>query len=124
MILEKLIRSAKIVTTNTGFYALPVVAGMWIAGSLVDGKIDKNDIPFLAGTGVLLAIAAVVTRKELYAYDRISDYCKQYGFDPWVLNHWNNPTDLRKAKLYATESGRMDQFEQAMREYRLKISSF
>ncbi|MDP3698385.1 MAG: hypothetical protein Q8R47_02250 [Nanoarchaeota archaeon] len=116
MVLEKIIRFAKIATTNTELYVVPLVAGIGIASALADGKVDENDIIPFVFTGVTLAIGAVAARKEQYEFNRIASYCEQYGFDQWFLR---NPVDRRKVKIYAEESGRLNQFEQALKEYRL-----
>ena len=116
MVLEKIIRFTKIATTNTGLYVVPLVAGIGIAGALADGKIDEDDTVALVFAGATLAMGAAVTRKEQYEFNVITKYCEQYGFDQWFLQ---NPVDRRKVKIYAAETGRMDQFEQALTEHRL-----
>ena len=116
MVLEKIIRFTKIATTNTGLYAVPLVVGIGIAGALADGKIDKNDTVALTLAGATLAIGTIGARKENYAYNRIAKYCEQYGFTAsFILD----PVDRRKVKIYAEESGKIDQFEQALKEYRI-----
>lgn len=119
MVLEKLIRSAKIAATNRGLYAVPLVAGIFIAAPLADGKVDRDDALILASAAAVLAIGALGIKKELFEYKVISKYCERYGFDKGIML---NQVDRRKAKFYAAESGRTNEFEQALKDYR--ISSF
>lgn len=116
MVLEKIIKFTKIATTNRGLYAVPLVFGVGIAGALADGKVDENDTVTLAFAGATLTIAAIAARKEQYAYNRIAKYCEQHGF---TVSMMLDPVDRRKVKIYAEESGRLDQFENALKEYRL-----
>ena len=116
MVLEKIIKFTKIATTNRGLYAVPLLAGMGIAIALADGKIDEDDTGALVLAGATLAIGAAAARREQYEFNVITKYCEKYGFDQWFLQ---NPVNRRKVKIYAAESGRMDQFEQAIKEYRL-----
>jgi|SRR3989344_6335344 len=116
MFLEKIIKFTKIATTNTGLYVVPLVSGIAIAGALADGKVDENDTYILALAGATLIMGTIAARKENYAYNRLAKYCEHYGFTASVML---NSVDRRKARIYAEESDRMDQFEQALKDYRL-----
>jgi len=119
MVLEKILRFTKIAATNPGLYIVPLIASVGIASALADGKVDKNDVVPFVFAGVTLAIGAVAARKENYTYNRIAKYCEKYGFND--IHMLLDPVHCRKVKIYAEESGRLDQFEQALKEYRLDI---
>ena len=79
MVLEKLVRWAKITTTNKGMYAVPAVMAVGIGCALADGKIDEKDIVPLALAGTVASMGGLVAAREHRDYNKIQNYSLGYN---------------------------------------------
>lgn len=113
MVLEKIIRSAKIINTCPGIYAGLFCAGMSLAAAAYS---DENDTALFAFAGTLTAMSAWGAVREHKEYKSIADYCEQCGFDQWVMV---NEEFRNKAEIYASSKNRVPEFNLARKDNRV-----
>lgn len=111
MVLEKIIRSARIINTNAGIYAGILCAGMSLAAAAYS---DENDTALFAFAGTLTAIIAWGAVREHKEYKKVAEYCEKYGFDRWTMFY-----NKDKAEIYALSENKVAEFDLARKNYRV-----
>ncbi|MBD3350180.1 MAG: hypothetical protein GF364_01685 [Candidatus Lokiarchaeota archaeon] len=114
MVLEKIVKFAKVASTNRLVPATYALAGTGAGLALVDGRISSMDIASLLMTGTIAAIGTASSVIEQKIYRDVERICENYGFTEDVMR---NKSLRRKAKIYAADSGRMDEFTLALKQY-------
>ncbi len=116
MVLEKIIKSAKIINTNPGIYAGLFCAGMITAAVAYSDENNSIDYAALAGAGLLTALSAWGAVREHKDYKFVASYCEQRGFDQWVMV---NEEFRNKAEIYASSENRIPEFNLARKDNRV-----
>lgn len=111
MALEKIIKYAKVVSTNRFIPLTYVAGGIAIGATFVDEGTTNTEISSLLISGVSLAGVTAVSFIEYRLYRDVVRFCEKHGFREITMK--NKPL-RRKAKIYASESGRMEEFELAL----------
>ncbi|MEK6905592.1 MAG: hypothetical protein AABX24_04280 [Nanoarchaeota archaeon] len=113
MVLEKIIRSAKIINTSPGIYAGLFCAGMSLAAAAYS---DENNTALFAFAGTLTALSAWGAVREHKEYQKVANYCEQRGFDRWIMVYEES---RNKAEIYASSENRVPEFNLARKDYRV-----
>lgn len=116
MILEKIVKYVKVAATNRLIPAGYALAGTSVGCALADGRISSVDIDSLSIAGTAAAILTLSFIMEQRVYKNVEIICENDGFTKNVIR---DKQLRRKAKIYATESGRMNDFEFALNLYRI-----
>jgi len=115
MALEKIVKYAKVASTNRFIPATYALAGTAAGLILADGRISNPmEIASLLMAGVGLTIITTVSAQEQRIYRDVERICEERGFVEGVMRNKNL---RRKAKIYAADSERMDEFTFALEQY-------
>ncbi|MAG78893.1 hypothetical protein CMI40_00775 [Candidatus Pacearchaeota archaeon] len=117
MVLEKIIKHAKIASTNRLIPVLYTVAAGEVGMALADGKVNSILDSTLLVCGIGAGIAArAISAIEQGTYKTVERTCKDYGF---TYNIMKNISLRRKASIYATENEKADDFQAALEKYNI-----
>ena len=111
MALEKIVKYAKIASTNKINLATYTIVGTVVGLAIADGKINSMDIITLLGSGIATAFATV---SSVEGYKFVKKICEEHGFTGYIISHKHL---RRNAKIYAAESGRTEEFALALKQY-------
>lgn len=112
--LEKIVKYVKIAFTNRFIPLGYGVAGISLGSIFADGKINSRDKYSLLIGGFATLISLTASEDEHRKYKNIEQICKNEGFIEKIMK---DKDYRRKAKIYAAESGRMNEFAEALKRY-------
>ena len=122
MVIGNIVKHAKIASTNRASDISLTIASLGaltgVVAPVTDGKVDSLDAVLMAAAVSVVVIGGTVVYKMgQMIYRSVEETCENSGFTESVMRRDGL---RRKAKIYATESGRMDEYELAFEDYQIQ----
>ncbi len=116
MSLDSFIRKIKIASVDKLGLVNYSISAWGLGLALSDGKIDTSDTSYLLASVVCAAFGGLASDFNLRHYKIIAGECERDGFGK-ILNSEKSKRSRLLIKYYAQESGRMEEYNKALRRY-------